>query len=168
MNYIMKDCNAFCIAFISLKLLLSKILLVSHFVGEPNYWSVEFHPRNSNSQTFLNVSILLFFLLYLILKDCLCLWMQAISTQPLCKTKWYLLYNKAWDFTNCKPLELGVSLLIHSSILWPFLFTLSRFLRLFAFSDLTFLQYEMMKVDKRRDYIKKINNKEEERKKSEK
>ena len=49
-----------------------------------------------------------------------------------------------------------------------FLFTLSRFIRLFAFSDFTFLQYEMMKVDKRRDYIKKINNKEEERKKSEK
>ena len=75
MNYIMKDCNAFCIAFISLKLLLSKILLFSHFVGEPNYWSVEFHPRNSNSWTFLNFSILLFFLLYLylILKDWLCL-----------------------------------------------------------------------------------------------
>ena len=36
MNYIMKDYNAFCIAFIYLKLLLSKILLVSHFVGEPN------------------------------------------------------------------------------------------------------------------------------------
>ena len=137
MNYIMKDCNAFCIAFISLKLLLSKILLFSHFVGEPNYWSVAFHSRNSNSWTFLNFSVLLFFLLYLylILKDCLCLWLQAISSQSLCKTKWYLLYNKAWDFTNCKPLELGVSLLIHSSIPWPFLFTLSRFLRLFAFSE---------------------------------
>ena len=73
MNYIMKDCNAFCIAFISLKLLLSKILLFSHFVGEPNYWSVEFHARNSNSWTFLNFSMLLFYLLYLILKGCLCL-----------------------------------------------------------------------------------------------
>ena len=60
MNYIVKDYNAFCTAFISLKLLLSKILLFSHFVGEPNYWSVEFHPRNSNSRTFLNFSILLF------------------------------------------------------------------------------------------------------------
>ena len=72
MSYIMKDCSAFCIAFISLKLLLSKILWFSHFWGEPNYWSVEFHPRNSNSWTFLNFSILLFFLLYLylILKDC--------------------------------------------------------------------------------------------------
>ena len=37
MNYIMKDCNAFYLAFISSKLLLSKILLFSHFVGEPNY-----------------------------------------------------------------------------------------------------------------------------------
>ena len=36
MSYIMKDHNAFCIAFISLKLLLSKSVLVSHFVGEPN------------------------------------------------------------------------------------------------------------------------------------
>ena len=42
MSYIMNDCNAFCIAFISLKLLLSKILWFSHFVGEPNYWSVGF------------------------------------------------------------------------------------------------------------------------------
>ena len=74
MNYIVKDYNAFCTAFISLKLLLSKILLFSHFVGEPNYWSVEFHPRNSNSWTFLNLHILLFLLLYLylILKDCVC------------------------------------------------------------------------------------------------
>ena len=102
MNYIMKDCNAFCIAFISLKLLLSKILLFSHFVGEPNYWSVEFHPRNSNSWTFLNLHILLFLLLYLylILKDCLCLCCckqlvpshyvthQFSSVAQLCPTLW--------------------------------------------------------------------------------
>ena len=37
MKYIMKDCRVFCIAFITLQLLLSKILLFSHFVGEPNY-----------------------------------------------------------------------------------------------------------------------------------
>ena len=51
------------------------------------------------------------------------------------------------------PLELSVSLLICSSVPRSFLFTLSRFIRLFAFSDFTFLHYEMMKVDKRRDYI---------------
>ena len=94
----------------------------------------------------------------------LILWPQVTSTRSLCNTKWYLLSKKAWDFTNCKPLELGVSLLIHSSLPWPFLFTLSTFLRLFAFSDITFLQYEMMKVDKRKDYTKKKNAKEQESK----
>ena len=101
MNYVMKDCKAFYIAFISLKLLLSKILF-SHFVEEPNYWSVEFQPRNSNSWTFLNFSILPFFLLYLclILKDCLCLCCckqlvpshyvthQFSSVAQLCPTLW--------------------------------------------------------------------------------
>ena len=156
MNYTMKDCDAFCIASISLKLLLSKILLFSHFVGEPNYWSVVFHPRNSNSWTFLNFSILLFFLLYLylILKYCLlCLCHCKQSGPRHCVTH---------NDTNCitKPeflptvnLVFGVSLLIHSSVPWPFLFTLSRFIRLFAFGNFTFSQYEMMKVDKRRDYI---------------
>ena len=93
MNYIMKDCDAFCIALISLKLLLSKILLFSHFVGEPNNStekpnSVEFHPRNSNSWTFLNFSILLFVLVYLysILKDCLCLCDCKQSVPSCCVT----------------------------------------------------------------------------------
>ena len=159
----MKDCNAFCIAFICLKLLLSKILLFSHFVGEPNNSAekpnpVEFHPRNSNSWTFLDFSILLFFLLYLylILKGCLCLChcKQSVPSHPV--TQWYLLYNKAWVSTNCKPLELGVSLLIHLSIPWPFLFTLSRFIRLFAFSDFTFLQCEIWRLIKGEIASKKI------------
>ena len=89
------------------------------------------------------------------MKGCLCLCHCKQSVPSHCIT-----HNDTYCTTKpemfCKPLKLGVSLLIHSSIPWPFHFTLSRFIRLFAFSDFTFVQYEMMKADKRDYILKKI------------